>query len=301
MKEKIFTASVFLGISLLFCFNSLASQNTLIDADNEKTEFEYLKDEAIRKINESGPRSELDRDATNTDLDFDKAYRVYANSNLFTERTDSAEEIKGLLENGSYIWQVPVFIGNDTVLVDFYKNTEINADIPEDAKQILQETLGQWQVGAMYVYDNCSVDFQNVLKESLESVDLSADDYSCEFVSGLPGIRYPVAVVFDQYKAKYIIPAESATARAFEQGSEAMEYTASSSNANREYINDQDGFPVYNFNDVANASRNASRIGLGGTVGISPQNNVKHDIFVAFIIVVGLGGGFIAIKKHQKR
>lgn len=47
-----------------------------------------------------------------------------------------------------------------------------------------------------------------------------------EFVSGLPDIRYPMAIVFDKDTAMFIIPAELETARAFEEGSEAMEYAA---------------------------------------------------------------------------
>ncbi|ANU50325.2 hypothetical protein ADH76_01040 [Enterocloster clostridioformis] len=301
MKVKIFTMVTFLSISILCSFNSLAGQKKLINAEYEKSEIEALEDEMIRKINESGPRSELSRDVTENDIDFGRAYRVYANSDLFNKRTDNAEEIKEILQNSHYIWQIPIFIENDTVLVDIYKNTEINDDVPDDIKDKLRETLGQWQVGVIYVYDNRTVDFQESIRESLVAVELNADEYVYEFVSGLPGIKYPVAVVFDQNDARYIIPAESETARAFEEGTETMQYTASPSNATDSHNKSNNGFPVYNFEDVSKASRNASALGLGGSIGISSQNADNHSISIAILIIVSISVGIIVSKRLTKK
>lgn len=133
--------------------------------------------------------------------------------------------------------------------------------------------MGQWQVGAMYVYENHTVDFQNTVKESLMAVELDADEYAYEFVSGLPGIRYPVAVVFDQKEAKYIIPAQIATV---------------------------DAFPVYHFQDVAKASRSSSAFGLGGGIGISPTNIGDYSIPIAALAIGVLGVGIVVTKKLIK-
>ena len=145
MKAKIVIMAAFLSISIASSFCSFGNKNALILVEYEKSDIEALEDEVIRKINETGPRSELSRDVTGSDIDFDRAYRVYANSKLFGKRTDDANEIKMILQNGQYLWQVPVFVDNDTVLVDIYKNAE------DDVKDNLQETAGQWQVGAMYL------------------------------------------------------------------------------------------------------------------------------------------------------
>ena len=279
VKAKIVIMAAFLSISIA---SSFANKNALTPVEYEKSDIEALEDEVIRKINETGPRSELSRDVTGSDIDFDRAYRVYANSKLFGKRTDDANEIKAILQNGQYLWQVPVFIDNDTVLVDIYKNAE------DEVKDKLQETAGQWQVGAMYVYDNRTVDYQETVRESLAAAALEADEYTYEFVSGLPGIRYPVAIIFDQSEAKYIIPAESATARAFEKGSETMEYTAASSGENRE-ARGENVFPVYKFADVSRASRNGSLFGLGSGIGISPYNVVKRNACIAILIIGGVG------------
>lgn len=218
---------------------------------------------------------------------------------FFLARTDDREDIKELLQNGKYLWQVPLFIENETVLVDIFKTTEISDDIPQDVQEELRKTLGQWQVGAIYVYENRTVDFQDAATESLSQAGLNADDHVYEFVSGIPGIRYPVAMVFEQDRAKYIIPVEVEAARAFEEGCEVMEYTAKAtlSNAFDERRSSDGVFPVYNFKDVSKASRSSNMIGLGGGIGISPQNTAKHTIFIIALIIGGLFIGFMVVKK----
>ena len=308
MRRKTLVMVILLSIAIFCSFNSFAGLNELINADFEKEEIVLLEDAILSRLNDGGARADIKRDVTSGDIDFDKAYRVYGNSSLFDERTRDKEEIKGILESGSYIWQIPIFIGHDTVLVDIYKNTEISEDVPEDVKEELEKTLGEWQVGAIYVYNNRTVDFQDTVRESLREAGLNADEYVFEFVSGLPGIRYPVAVVFDEDAAMFIIPAELETARAFEEGSEDMEYTASPSDASPSdaisgYRNSQNSFPVYHFQDVAKASRNATTFGLGG-IGISPYNSVNYGILMA-VVIAGVGIGFFSIKifskKHMKK
>lgn len=50
------------------------------------------------------------------------------------------------------------------------------------------------------------------METSLRDAGLTPENYTYEFVSGIPGIRYPVAIVFDEEKALYVIPAKEATA-----------------------------------------------------------------------------------------
>lgn len=304
MKQKILIIATLLSITLFCSFNSFARPSELINTDYEKEEITVLEDVILDRLNNGGARAEIKRDVTKDDIDFDRAYRVYGNSLLFKEKTDDTYEIKEILKSGNYIWQIPIFIGNDTVFVDIYKNTEISGDVPDDIKEELEKTMGEWQVGAIYVYNNRIVDFGNTVRESLMAAGLNADDYAYEFVSGLPGIRYPVAVVFDETSAMFIVPAELESARAFEDGSEAMEYIATSSNASPLSItggsgNAQNSFPVYHFQDVAQASRNASKTGLGGGIGISHQGLGNYGILVAAAIIV-LGAGGFSIKIFSK-
>lgn len=300
MKPMIFTMVTALSLVLLCFFHSPAKQTALINAESEKNDILALESEVIRNVNECGPRSEISRDITENDVDYDRAYRVYANSKLFNKRSDKNDDIKEQLQNGHYLWQIPIFIENGTVLVDIFKNTRIENDLPEKVKEKLRETLGQWKVGAMYVHENRTVDFQNTVKESLMAVELDPNDYTYEFVSGLPGIRYPVAIVFDESNAKYIIPAELEAAQAFNEGCESMEYTTSS-NRTDDHKNNPNIFPVYNFRDVAKASRNASLIGFGSSMGISPAHISYHNVLMIVLIIGVLGVGFMVSKKLLKK
>lgn len=303
MRFKITTIIAVLSTILYGSFPAFSGQDTSLDPAHEKAEIIALQDEVVHKVNTSGPRSEISRDVTEDDIDFDRAYRVYANSELFDKRTDNKETIKKQLQQGRYLWQIPVFIEDDTVLVDIFKNTEISDDIPERVKESLRETLGQWQVGAMYAYDNRIVDFQTTVKKSLAAVELDAEDYTYEFVSGLPGIRYPIAIVFNETKAMYMIPAASTAALAFEEGCETMEYTALSSNAASTHENNPNVFPVYHFKEVAKASRNASFFVFGSGIGISPHNAVKQIVLVAIMVsgVLGVGFAVTRTRLHRKR
>lgn len=88
-----------------------------------------------------------------------------------------------------------------------------------------------------------------------------------EIVSGLPGIRYPAAVVFStDGTPEFIIPVQKATAHAF-----TGEWpTAAENRSTVPSLEVQDGrndsgtsFPVYYYSDVARASNSWLRYGMG--------------------------------------
>lgn len=81
---------------------------------------------------------------------------------------------------------------------------------------MLKDDLNHWTVGAVYVYKNETVDYNEAVAASLEVAGYDSDKYRYEIVSGLPGIRYPAAVVFSaDGTPEFIIPVQKATAHAF--------------------------------------------------------------------------------------
>ena len=147
-----------------------------------------------------------------------------------------------------YNWQIPATVDDSRLLIDITKTTSIRDDLPEEAKEKLRENLGQWKVGAVYVYDNENVNYIQAVENPLESSGLNPEDYTYEFVSGLPGIRYPVAVVFSEQNAEFVIPVQKATTHAFPENSEDMTYTASPSIAtNLRNNSGENTFSVYRF------------------------------------------------------
>ncbi len=291
-----------MSITTLCSFHSLAGQKALITSQNGLEEITHLKDEIIEQVNHGGPGAEIGREISEDDIDFNRAYKVYSNSELFNDNISSKKDIEKTLKNGSYVWEIPIFLDDTTILVDIDKVTSISDDIPEDVQETLKKKLGKWTVGAIYVYDEPSINYQKNVEISLSNTGLASDSYNYEFVRGLPGIRYAVAIVFDDQKARFIIPAEASAAAAFQSGSEAMEYIASPSETTSK-SHKNGGFPVYNFEDVAEASKHSSSIGLGGGIGIKPYKapNIGLIYLTISLAAIGLAGTAVLIKKHTKK
>lgn len=58
------------------------------------------------------------------------------------------------------------------------------------------------------------VNYKENVETSLEMAGLNPEEYTYAFVSGLPEIKFPVAVIFGE-EAEFIIPAEEATTHVF--------------------------------------------------------------------------------------
>lgn len=58
----------------------------------------------------------------------------------------------GMLEEGHYIWQNPIFIDGNTILFDVMRTTEIPAGLSEDAKKELIPQLNKWMSARSNLY-----------------------------------------------------------------------------------------------------------------------------------------------------
>lgn len=202
---------VYLSLFLSFNLTPYASEHLIPPEGDEYQEILSMKDDVLSHINHGGARAELNRNVRADEVKIEQAYKVYANS----ERL-KAKDIKDTLETSSYNWQIPVYTDGFTVLVDITKVTSIPDDIPEDAKEMLKDDLNHWTVGAVYVYATETVDYVDTITASLDKAGYNSDEYSYEIVSGIPGIRYPVAVIFNaNEEPEFIIPTQKATMHAF--------------------------------------------------------------------------------------
>nr|WP_303040766.1 hypothetical protein [Enterocloster clostridioformis] len=299
MKNKCLAAIVSVLMMVSFPAVVFAQPINTLGASEDATEILDLEDELLEKINYGAARGEIESDELIDSIDFDAAYKVYGNSELFEARSSEREVLLSVLNEGEYIWQIPVFIDGNTMLVDLVKVTEIPNDIPEDSKRVLSEKLNKWTIGATYVYNNRIVDYNENVIQSLKGSGLNPDDYSYVFVSGLPEIRYPVAVVFSE-KAEYIIPAEESTTYAFDNATEDLAYStpeATPSNANRN--NNGTGFTVYDFDKVARAV-NSTMPGIGGGGSGIGEGPKKYQIYLGIFVCIGLAGGIWYKKSASK-
>ncbi|WP_320982219.1 hypothetical protein [Enterocloster bolteae] len=258
-----------------------------------------MKDEVLYHINYGGARGELNRDVEADEVEMERAYKVYANSELL-----KTNDVKESLENSYYKWQIPVYTDGFTILVDITKVTSIPADIPEDAKEMLKQKLNIWTVGAVYVYDAETVDYDNTVTTSLEEAGYNSDEYSYEVVSGLPGIRYPAAIIFNaDEKPEFVIPAQKSTTHAFigewPTAAKNREKTATPLNAQNSNNDNINGFSIYYYDDVVRASNsyNQSGVGLSYKKDIIEKNTIAVSIFGAAGILLIIG----TKKRNKKR
>ena len=292
---------MFVCISLLLnlSFTSYASERLIHSEGNEYQEILSMKDEVLYHINYGGARGELNRDVEADEVEMERAYKVYANSELL-----KTNDVKESLENSYYKWQIPVYTDGFTILVDITKVTSIPADIPEDAKETLKQKLNIWTVGAVYVYDAETVDYDNTVTTSLEEAGYNSDEDSYEVVSGLPGFRYPAAIIFNaDEKPVFVIPAQKSTTHAFigewPTAAKNREKTATPSNAQNSNNDNINGFSIYYYDDVVRASNsyNQSGIGLSYKKDIIEKNTIAVSIFGAAGILLIIG----TKKRNKKR
>lgn len=235
----------------------------LIDRnDREYSEILSLNDEILDSLNHGLVHSETGKDISEDELKMEQAFKVYADIEL-----NHAEKVKSSLQEAKYKWQVPVYTDIHTILVDITKVTSISEDVPKDVRIELEKNSNQWHVGAIHIFDGQTVNYAETVKDALEHAGYDPRNYTYEIVSGIPGIRYPTAIVFNsEEKAEFIIPAEPSAARAFEGNwPTAAQNTDLLSASNEE--NDS-SMPLYNYSDVARASRKAGLFGHGG-IGIT--------------------------------
>lgn len=292
---------MFVCISLLLnlSFTSYASERLIHSEGNEYQEILSMKDEVLYHINYGGARGELNRDVEADEVEMERAYKVYANSELL-----KTNDVKESLENSYYKWQIPVYTDGFTILVDITKVTSIPADIPEDAKETLKQKLNIWTVGAVYVYDAETVDYDNTVTTSLEEAGYNSDEYSYEVVSGLSGIRYPAAIIFNaDEKPEFVIPAQKSTTHAFigewPTAAKNREKTATPLNAQNSNNDNINGFSIYYYDDVVRASNsyNQSGVGLSYKKDIIEKNTIAVSIFGAAGILLIIG----TKKRNKKR
>lgn len=296
MKKLRWLISMSVCLLMMSSFETYARPIDILENTQECEEIYALEDEILEKVNYGSARGELKTNKLVDSIDFEKAYRIYSNSELFEADTYDKDSLMDVLNDGHYIWQIPVFIDGNTIIIDAVMVTEIPGDAPEDVQEALSEKLNKWTLGAMYVYNNRIVDYNENVRNSLLSVGLNPEDYSYAFVSGLPQIRYPVAVVFGE-EAEFIIPAEEATTHAFKESTEELEYqafdatasNATMSNANRRGNNI--GFTVYNFDKVADAVESSMPgLGAGGIAGVQISTNY---VMIKYMIAAILGLGVV--------
>jgi hypothetical protein len=153
-----------------------------------------MSDNIVSTVNDLF-RDKLSREITENDFDFENSYKIYVGTDIFKLSTVNSEELKNKMESTGYIYELPIYVDGDTVIVNFAKGQPLDerVEFTEEEKQEVISNVGKWQITAVKFYENEIVnynsDIQSAIGEIPEDVML---------VGGLPHFKYAVALLADE-------------------------------------------------------------------------------------------------------
>lgn len=206
--KKLFRFSLLVSMILSFSSTVLA-----VDfAGNANTELSGITEDIIIAVNELYG-SELDHQITEADIDYGKAYKIYVDTNIFELPTNSIDEIRDVLENGTYIYLVPITIGTKTVVVNVQKGLPLSEDaeaiLSEQEKQEVIANTGKWiaSVFTLYPAGDGRINYDAFLKNTIGNIPDGT-----LLVGGLPFFQDVVAIIpNNKGEVESIVPFNSAT------------------------------------------------------------------------------------------
>lgn len=164
-------------------------------------EFEYLSEKSPDYPEVTALEDEvLDRLRTSTSLSgkipddfkplYTEAYKVYIDTQILSMNTADEEEIRAALEKGDYYWMLP--------FPDYNGYTR---------KACVLKRGGQWSVSSVEEYES-DPEVSYLLPAAKRMARLPQGDYSAVLVGGLNYIQQPVAVVFQEGEARYLVESQ---------------------------------------------------------------------------------------------
>ena len=182
------------------CFGTVFSVGTA-ETSSYYEEFEYLSEKSPDYPEVTALEDEvLDRLRTSTSLSgkipddfkplYTEAYKVYIDTQILSMNTADEEEIRAALEKGDYYWMLP--------FPDYNGYTR---------KACVLKRGGQWSVSSVEEYES-DPEVSYLLPAAKRMARLPQGDYSAVLVGGLNYIQQPVAVVFQEGEARYLVESQ---------------------------------------------------------------------------------------------
>ena len=121
---------------------------------------------------------------------YTEAYKVYTDTQILSMNTANEEEIRAALEKGDYYWMLPFPDCNGYT-----------------RKACVLKNGGQWSVSYVEEYES-DPEVSYLVPAAKRMARLPQWDYSAVLVGGLNYIRQPVAVVFQEGEARYLVESQ---------------------------------------------------------------------------------------------
>ncbi len=142
-----------LSMAMIFSFSV-----TALAADfsgSAEADLNGISDKIVTTINEC--YSDKGITISEANIDFSQACKIYVDTNVFTVLSNDVEEIKSTLDNGNFIYQLPIQVENGTILVNLQKGLPLSDNaknvLTEEEQQQVLDNVGKWTVSSTALYE----------------------------------------------------------------------------------------------------------------------------------------------------
>lgn len=179
--------------SVLFGIMLLSMSVTAFAASNRNDDLSFLTDEIVATVNDVFS-DKLSHEITASDIDYANAYKIYVGENVFEMDSSNVDELASEFGNDGYIYELPVYINGDTIIVNLSKGQALNENVEftEEERQEILANEGKWEVTGIKYYEGEIVNYTSELQKSIKDIPENV-----MLVGGLPYFRYAVALLAD--------------------------------------------------------------------------------------------------------
>lgn len=180
---------------------SIAEQDRLMTS-NDFEEVSALEQGALEWLQELGASQGIE--LIPEQLDYEKAVKVYVNTDIVTIDGTDRGTLLNALEAGDYVWVIPASTAYGNFQVTVARGLPLSEDakpyLTEEEQQKIRDNEGKWEITEV-AFDTVApyVDQLNAYASQL------ADCTRVVITGSQTGFGMPVAVGFDDTEAKYFI------------------------------------------------------------------------------------------------
>lgn len=148
------------------------------------------------------------------EIAYGKAIKVYTDVDVFDDLT--TDEIYDAMQQSSYEWKVPIYNGEKTSMISFYKNPELSEESVREIKKGMkdgslskdelkkrQEKVGKFAFGIQWLDHHA--DYIQMTEDALRENGISLNESEIYFFNSQPGFHYFLMALVIYDGEKYVI------------------------------------------------------------------------------------------------
>lgn len=193
----------------------------LKDTD-DYAEIQALTDEMLEIANNLYDTGELKQKMRTSDIDFDRAVKIYMDreSSLIGLDSSDVDELSSYLKTAEYIWEVPVDVGSQTVTFTLNIGKGVNPEtedlLTEEQKNFINSKIDKWFIVRTSWGIQRGVDYKQYVKNQITQNSLS-NESTFVLIGGIPEVNYPIAIEINKNQLEAVVPSSVETERSMKQ------------------------------------------------------------------------------------